>query len=101
MLISNEDQLLLCDFGLTSVLDEAKFVISHVPSGHSQGFRFVYYVQYYLGLIIFIDEPRSLAYACPEVINGAAKTPQSDVYAFAISIFEVCLTIAVMSSTAR
>ena len=101
MLISNDDQVLLCDFGLAGVLDEAKFVMSHVPSSHSQGFRSVYYAQCYFVLIVFDDEPCSLAYTCPEVINGAAKSPQSDVYALAISIFEVCPAAEVLQCSSH
>jgi len=68
VLISASGRALLCDFGLVMTCEDALFVLTGVPTG--------------------VPYAGSYRYSAPELLEGARKSPQSDVYAFGMLTFE-------------
>jgi serine/threonine protein kinase len=72
ILIDNKGDALLCDFGLISVAESQAFGASSTAHGSKGTIRFM----------------------APELLNpekpGARKTRPTDVYAFGITIIQVC-----------
>lgn len=63
MLVSASVSILLCDFGLAKIVD---IITSTSRAGMG-----------------------TLRWQAPELMNGASKTPKSDVYAFGLTVYEV------------